>query len=108
MKKYRNPHGQLKDNLFLSLFNTNFISKFEINAGITDFSTTGPAGLERCNNGRRRHIHDEIIEMFVCFRQHICTGWRGLLKNTDILSQAFYSSFRYIDYVLSLNNSLII
>ena len=33
MEKYRNPHGQLKENLFLPLFNTNFISKFEINAG---------------------------------------------------------------------------
>jgi hypothetical protein len=33
VEKYRNPHGQLKDNLFLPLFNTNFISKFEINAG---------------------------------------------------------------------------
>ena len=27
MEKYRNPHGQLKENLFLPLFNTNFISK---------------------------------------------------------------------------------
>ena len=26
-------HGQLKENLFIPLFNTNFISKFEINAG---------------------------------------------------------------------------
>jgi hypothetical protein len=33
VEKYRNPHGQLKENLFLPLFNTNFISKFEINAG---------------------------------------------------------------------------
>jgi hypothetical protein len=32
VEKYRNPYGQLKENLFLSLFNTNFISKFEINA----------------------------------------------------------------------------
>jgi hypothetical protein len=32
VEKYRNPHGQLKENLFLPLFNTNFISKFEINA----------------------------------------------------------------------------
>jgi hypothetical protein len=30
--KYRNPHGQLKDNVLLPLFNTNFISTFEINA----------------------------------------------------------------------------
>jgi hypothetical protein len=27
VEKYRNPHGQLKENLFLPLFNTNFISK---------------------------------------------------------------------------------
>ena len=33
MEKYHNPHGQLKENLFLPLFTTNFISKFEINAG---------------------------------------------------------------------------
>jgi hypothetical protein len=33
VEKYPNPHGQLKENLFLTLFNTNFISKFEINAG---------------------------------------------------------------------------
>jgi hypothetical protein len=32
VEKYRNPHGQLKENLFLPLFNTNFISKSEINA----------------------------------------------------------------------------
>jgi hypothetical protein len=32
VEKYRKPHGQLKENLFLPLFNTNFISKFEINA----------------------------------------------------------------------------
>jgi hypothetical protein len=25
VEKYRNPHGQLKQNLFLPLFNTNFI-----------------------------------------------------------------------------------
>jgi hypothetical protein len=31
--KYRNPHVQLKDNLFLPLFNTNFISKFQKHAG---------------------------------------------------------------------------
>jgi hypothetical protein len=27
VEKYRNPHGQLKENLFLPLFNKNFISK---------------------------------------------------------------------------------
>jgi hypothetical protein len=27
VEKYRDPHGQLKENLFLPLFNTNFISK---------------------------------------------------------------------------------
>ena len=27
MEKYRNSRGQLKENLFLPLFNTNFISK---------------------------------------------------------------------------------
>jgi hypothetical protein len=27
VEKYRKPHGQLKENLFLPLFNTNFISK---------------------------------------------------------------------------------
>ena len=34
VEKSRNPHayGQLKENLFLPLFNMNFISKFEINA----------------------------------------------------------------------------
>ena len=32
VEKYRNPHGQLKENFFLPLFNTNFISNFEINA----------------------------------------------------------------------------
>jgi hypothetical protein len=26
-QEYRKPHGQLKENLFLPLFNTNFISK---------------------------------------------------------------------------------
>ena len=73
MEKYRNPHGQLKENLFLPLFNTNFISKFEINAfeinafeinagkGTIHFnpledyriSTTGLAGLKRRNNGEK-------------------------------------------------------
>ena len=68
MEKYRNPYGQLKENLFLPLFNTNFISKFEINAfeinmekgtrhfnRLEDyrFSTTGSAGLKRRNNGRK-------------------------------------------------------
>jgi hypothetical protein len=33
VEKYRNPHEQLKENLFFPLFNTNLISKFEINAG---------------------------------------------------------------------------
>jgi hypothetical protein len=33
VEQYRTPHGQLKGNLFLPLYNTNFISKFEINAG---------------------------------------------------------------------------
>jgi hypothetical protein len=52
--------------LFLPLFNTNFISKFEINAGKGarhfnpledyDFSTTGSAGLKRRNNGRNAII----------------------------------------------------
>jgi hypothetical protein len=66
VEKYRNPHGQLKENLFLPLFNTNFISKFEINAGKGarhfnpledyDFSTTGSAGLKRRNNGRNAII----------------------------------------------------
>jgi len=32
VEKYRNPHGQLMENLLSPLFNTNFISKFEINA----------------------------------------------------------------------------
>jgi hypothetical protein len=32
-EKYHNPHGQLKENLFLLLFNMNFISKLEIYAG---------------------------------------------------------------------------
>jgi hypothetical protein len=32
VEKYRNTHGQLKENLLLPSFNTNFISKFEINA----------------------------------------------------------------------------
>jgi hypothetical protein len=31
LEKYHDPHGQLKENVFLPLFNTNFISKFEIN-----------------------------------------------------------------------------
>jgi hypothetical protein len=30
VEKYRNPNGQLKENLFLPLFNTNFISKLSI------------------------------------------------------------------------------
>ena len=61
--KYRNPHVQLKDNLFLPLFNTNFISKFQKHAGkgtghfnpLEDyrfFSPTGSARLKRRNNGR--------------------------------------------------------
>ena len=36
--KYRNPHGQLKNNLFLPLYNTNFISKSD---SITDLTTCG-------------------------------------------------------------------
>jgi len=72
VEKYRNPHGQLKENLFLPLFNTNFISKFEklmrlrlmrgkardilILERITDFSTTGSAGLKRRNNGRKNYL----------------------------------------------------
>ena len=71
MAKYRNPHGQLKENLFLPLFNTNFISKFEINAlainagkgtrhfnPVEDriFSTTGSVGLKRSNNGGKINI----------------------------------------------------
>jgi hypothetical protein len=32
VEKYRFPHGQLKENLFLPLFDTSFISKFEIYA----------------------------------------------------------------------------
>ena len=27
LEKYRNPHGQLKENLFLPLFNTNLITR---------------------------------------------------------------------------------
>jgi hypothetical protein len=27
VEKYRDPHGKLKENVFLPLFNTNFISK---------------------------------------------------------------------------------
>jgi hypothetical protein len=68
VEKYRNPHGQLKENLFLPLFNTNFISNFEINAfeinagkgtrhfnPLEDyrFSTTGSAGLKLRDNGRK-------------------------------------------------------
>ena len=57
MEKYRNPHGQLKENLFLPLFNTNsFGGPLHNSVGkgtrhfnplkrITDFSTTGSAGL---------------------------------------------------------------
>ena len=60
-QKYRNPHGQLKENLFLPLFNTNFISKsFKITdlttcgeRHETEFSTTGSAGLKHRNNGRK-------------------------------------------------------
>ena len=69
---YRNPHGQLNDNLFLALSNTNFISKFEINAfeinagktrdililqRITYFSTIGSVMLKRRNNGRKKTTH---------------------------------------------------
>jgi hypothetical protein len=69
VEKYRNPHGQLKENLFLPLFNTNFISKFEINAfeinagkgtrhfnSLEDyrFSTTGSAGLKRHEDERTK------------------------------------------------------
>jgi hypothetical protein len=36
VEKYRNPQGQLKENLFLPLFNTNFISK---SFKITDLTT---------------------------------------------------------------------
>ena len=42
VEEYRNPHGQLKENLFLPLFNTNFISKFEINAGKGYSTCEGP------------------------------------------------------------------
>jgi hypothetical protein len=38
VEKYRNPHGQLKENFFLPLFNTNFISK---SFKITDLTTCG-------------------------------------------------------------------
>jgi hypothetical protein len=38
VEKYRNPHGQLKENLFLPLFNMNFISKSD---SITDLTTCG-------------------------------------------------------------------
>jgi hypothetical protein len=38
VEKYRNPHGQLKENFFLPLFNTNFISKYD---SITDLTTCG-------------------------------------------------------------------
>ena len=42
VEKYCNPHGQLKENLFLPLFNTNFISK---SFKITDL-TTSSRGLQ--------------------------------------------------------------
>jgi predicted metalloprotease len=38
VEKYRNPHGKLKENLFLPLFNTNCISK---SFTITDLTTCG-------------------------------------------------------------------
>jgi hypothetical protein len=38
VEKYRNPYGQLQENLFLPLFNTNFISK---SFKITDLTTCG-------------------------------------------------------------------
>jgi hypothetical protein len=58
VEKYRNPHGQLQENLFLPLFNTNFISEsfgkdILILWRITDFSTSGSVGLKRRNNGRK-------------------------------------------------------
>jgi hypothetical protein len=58
VEKYRNPHGQLEENLFLPLYNTNFISKFFgkdilILWRITDLSTSGSVGLKRRNNERK-------------------------------------------------------
>jgi hypothetical protein len=48
-------HGQLKENLFLPLFNTNFISKFEINAfemGATSGAGTAyPSGAPELTPG---------------------------------------------------------
>ena len=82
MEKYHNPHGQLKENLFLPLFNTNFISTFFdgplhnsvartwgkardilILERITDFSTTGSAGLKHRNNGRNMNIQVVFPDM---------------------------------------------
>jgi hypothetical protein len=72
VEKYGNPHGQLKKNLFLPLFNTELYFKIRFNyrfdntrgktrdililQRITKFSTTGSAGLKRRNNGRNMFI----------------------------------------------------
>jgi hypothetical protein len=77
VEKYRNPHGKLKENLFLPLSNTNFISKsfggplrgkardILILWRITDFSTTGSARLKCCNNGR--NINNTDTEKLIIF-----------------------------------------
>ena len=123
MDKYRNPHGQLKENLFLPLFTDLPINyRFDNMRGkardililkrITDFSTTGSAGLKRRNNGRNQYSFLYIIYFWfllllcllhLCFRFDILKSGKETFRrdgiNTikyDRLTLDFKRLFTYI------------